>query len=108
MRNGWLALWCVALGCSESGMGEGDETASRQVREPHVGKYRGRPSALGASCDEGGAAQCETGVCLKVSAVERTRGSICSRRCDISECPEGWRCTQLRPGADVCVPEVAQ
>jgi hypothetical protein len=99
----------VVVGCEQ-----GEATSrpeSLQVTEPRFVVLAGPKKSLGESCDTGGASECESALCLKVSADSRLKGHVCSRPCSDSPCPSpGWRCAQVFPGEamDFCVPEVSR
>ena len=104
-----LSMCLVLAGCERTEVGA-VRPVSLQVTEPRFVAHSGSKKPLGASCDTGGASECESALCLKVSAKSRLEGHVCSRPCNDVPCPSpGWRCIQVYPGAtDLCVPEVTQ
>lgn len=81
-----------------------------QVSEHAISKAAAYQSlAIGADCTAGGGPQCESGLCLHISA-DPQHGYVCSRLCQIeSDCLTGWKCGQFYPGPDgmACIPQPA-
>jgi hypothetical protein len=82
-------------------------SAEPAVLTDHVPVQAAAPTrAVGESCDTGGASECRSGFCLRISPDPR-KGRVCSALCkDDAGCPRTWRCTQLHPsaGGQACTP----
>lgn len=80
-----------------------------QLSEPRFVKLNGPRQPFGSPCDIGGASECGSSICLKVSAVSRLKGHVCSQRCGETPCPGRARCVQVFPGgnSDFCIPEAS-
>lgn len=76
-----------------------------------VAEWRAQPLAAGAArqdvggdCTRSGSDECVSGRCIHVPGAPRGQGYVCTSECrQDSECPQGWACVTLAPGAQAAL-----
>jgi len=65
-----------------------------------------KPSkAVGESCEDHGASECLSSLCLAVATARSSQGHICTQVCQRdTDCPDQFNCGEIAPRTLACIP----